>query len=977
MDLYLDTETFSELELKKVGAYRYSEECELLLLTYALDDEPVQAVDFTDPASAHALEQLQRDIDDADTVIIHNSAFDRQVLASKGINLPLEKIEDTMVSALRHSLPGKLDELCDVMKVPFDKAKDKDGKKLIQLFCKPRPKNMKLRRATRDTHPEEWQHFISYAKLDVDAMRYVRRELPRWNNSDAEQNLWRLDQKINDRGISVDVAFARAALGSAARASRSLAAAICCETDGVVESATQREKLLTYLRGPCEFDPGDLKGGTIAALLKTDLDPKVRRLLVNRKQAAATSPAKYQVLLNAVCRDQRIRGLLQYCGASRTGRWGGRLFQPQNLPRPAFGWSDIELGIAAIMEGSEDLLFDAPMELVSSAIRSALVAEDDKKLVIADLSNIEGRMLAWLADEQWKVKAFREFDAGIGHDLYSLAYARSFGVSPEAVLDNKKNGDGKMRQVGKVMELACLGPDTRVLTDVGGVRITEVTTDHKLWDGEQWVTHAGVIDRGKRRCVNFDGVELTADHLVLAGGSWLETRSIASSPRLANLARATGLVSLSFLASNADALAACAGSGSSARAERNHTAWLSATFAAVRARAARGARARLARLIARTGGATPPSFPMTGIAGACATVLRPACNDAATLATPGFTATAGAAYGCSRHGWPTGLFSLLTSSRCRAGMTHLSTLIASTWTGATSRAISVSSRARRTVSTSERCGVSKSECGNLRPVYDIAHAGPRNRFTILTDEGALVVHNCGYQGSVGAFNTMGLIYNVVLPDDEALAIVKAWRKAHPAIVSFWYDLDRKVKQAVREPGKTLEHGPIRLRVDHHWLRLRLPSGRYLSYPGVAVHGGRCTECNGDGFIRDEGDEWRPASFIVCDACEGRGRHPETIWFSGVNQYTRKWQRIQTYGGKLTENIVQAASRDVLAANMQTAEDKGYAICLHVHDELITETPDDPRFSSDELEAIMAANPAWSIGLPLAAGGYETHRYRKE
>ena len=355
--LYLDLETFCAVNIRH-GAYRYAEEAEVMLVALAIDNAPVDVWDTQDMPNWR--EALREAVEAADTVVIHNSNFDRTVLREQGINIPVEKIVDTMVLALQHGLPGSLGQLCDVLGVPQDKAKDKAGKKLINRFTKPCPKNMKLRRATRETHPDEWTAFIEYARLDVDAMRDVHGRVPHWNDTDYERNLWRTDQRINDRGIAVDLDFARSALRAFERASRTLAARATHLTGGNVTSATQRQRLLDHFKDRLNFVPEDLTKGTLGNLLGGDLDPQVRELLEIRQQAAATSPAKYTVLLNGTSRDGRLRGLIQFCGAARTGRDAGRLFQPQNLPRSP-DWFDgevQEITVSAFKAHCEDLIWD-------------------------------------------------------------------------------------------------------------------------------------------------------------------------------------------------------------------------------------------------------------------------------------------------------------------------------------------------------------------------------------------------------------------------------------------------------------------------------------------------------------------------------------------------------------------------------------------------------------------------------------------
>lgn len=316
-DLWLDIETFSTVPIKH-GAHRYAEAAEVILVAWAWNDEPTNVWDLQD--CPHWRAELQEMVNYADRVLIHNSAFDRTVLRHCGVTIPVDKVVDTMVLAMQHSLPGSLGQLCDILGVPQDKAKDKDGRRHIQLFTKPCPKNWKIRRATRETHPDDWNAFIEYARLDVDAMRDVYRRLPRWNAVRAERDLWIIDQGINDRGVAIDGELARAAGRAFDRTSRALAARMNLMTDGAVPSATQRDKMLLYLREKRGVQVADLTKASVETLLKDEIDPVARELLEIRQQASATSPAKYAALLDAASSDGRLRGTIQFCGASRTGR---------------------------------------------------------------------------------------------------------------------------------------------------------------------------------------------------------------------------------------------------------------------------------------------------------------------------------------------------------------------------------------------------------------------------------------------------------------------------------------------------------------------------------------------------------------------------------------------------------------------------------------------------------------------------------
>lgn len=690
--LYLDLETYSPVPLAS-GTHAYAEKAEVMLFAWAIDDGPVSVWDCTlDPEVPQALAGA---MDDSNVLICaHNSQFDRTVLSHAIPSLcpPIHRWRDTMVRALAHSLPGALADLCDILKVPTDKAKDKAGKQLIQFFCKPRPATSTLRRATRATHPGRWADFVSYAGQDIEAMRIIDKRLPAWNYQGAELDLWHLDQRINDRGVCIDLELAKSAVRAVERAQKGLAKRTQELTVGAVQAATQRDAMLRHMLEVFGVHLPDMQQSTLQRRVEDpDLPQPVRELLAIRVQASTSSTAKYRKLLAATSTDGRLRGTLQFNGASRTGRWAGRLFQPQNLPRPALRQHQIDLGVEALKADADDLVFDNVMELTSSAIRGCIVAAPGKKLVIADLSSIESRMLAWLAGEDWKLRAFAELDAGTGHDLYAMACAKSFGITPETVMENKATGDGSMRQVGKVMELA-LGYE-------GGVGA--------------FISFAAVY-----------GIDLS--------------------------------------------------------------------------------------------------------------------DMAAKAAIPGH----------------------------------------------------VRDEARRALEWTRQ---------QRRSTHGLA------------DEAWLVCES----------------------------IKRMWRAAHPAVSSFWKELEEACRCAVMRPGVTFDCRRLRVRRDGAWLRIRLPSGRFLCYPSPQL------------------DDAGKLSYM------------------GVNQYSRKWSRLHTYGGKLVENVTQAASRDVLAQAMAGIEADGYAIVLSVHDELITETPDSNAYTVAHLAERMAMAPEWAAGLPLAAAGFETTRYRKD
>lgn len=351
--IFLDTETFCETPINN-GTHRYAEGAEIIMWQWAVGDGPVEIRDGDEDIS-DLIALLE---DESYEIVIHNSAFDRTVIRhATGIDISVERVFDTMVCGMAHSLPGALASLGTILGIPQDKAKDKEGKAWINLFCKPQPKGRKIRRATRDTHPVEWQKFRDYGGLDIEAMREIYKKLPRWNYRGAELELWHLDQKINERGVLMDLDLAHGAIRASDRAQKELARQAVEMTDGQVTAATQRDKMLEHILQEYGIAFADLKGSTVErALDDPDLPNELKELLRVRLDASKTSVSKYKRVLNGVSADGRLRGLLAFCGALRTGRWAGRLLQPQNLSRSSISPAAVDRAIEEILADAEDLL---------------------------------------------------------------------------------------------------------------------------------------------------------------------------------------------------------------------------------------------------------------------------------------------------------------------------------------------------------------------------------------------------------------------------------------------------------------------------------------------------------------------------------------------------------------------------------------------------------------------------------------------
>jgi len=647
--LYFDLETYQgdpTLDLTKVGLYRYLNGVEIDLFGYAIDDSPVQVWD--NRSGEPFPSDLANALANADEYLAHNAPFDVNVLEATDIHtIPLDKVVCTQAQALAHGYPSSLAQVGEALGLPQDKAKDKEGKRLVARFCKPAPDTHKADRYGPGNDPERWAQYVEYCRRDVEALREIRRILPAYNypNNLTERNLWQLDQKINARGLPVDVAGVDAALRTIEAEKIVLNEELSRVTNGELTSANAGARVLEWLRAR-NVPIFDLqKGSVIAVLEKAILTPQIRRVLEIRQQASMTSTSKYASLKRSTGSDGRLRGTLQFCGAARTGRWSGRLFQPQNLMRPVV---DGELAMRAMKAGIANTVYGNVMEAAGSAVRSAIKAPKGYKLVVSDLANIEGRVLAWLAGEEWKLEAFRNYDKGTGPDLYKLAYARAFHVLVELI-------DSDQRQLGKVMELAL-----------------------------------------------------------------------------------------------------------------------------------------------------------------------------------------------------------------------------------------------------------------------------------------------GYQGGVGAFQTMAATYGVDISDEKADELKTAWRLANSAIKAWWWSADKAAFNALCKPGTTFlaRNTPFKV-VKYNgipYLVVGLPSGRTLFYAHASIE-------------------------------------DREITYMGLNQYTRKWERLKTYGGKFVENICQAVARDVMAHNMPAIETAEFAIVGTVHDEILTLAPED-KANHKALCNLLATNPRWARDLPLVAKGYVSERYRK-
>lgn len=462
MNLSIDIETYSDVDLTKCGVYAYvdSPQFTILLFAYAIDDEETKVVDL---ACGEKLPQKILDALSDERVIktAFNAMFER-ICLSRYLGTSLSPIswQCTAVQAAMLALPLSLEGVGEVLNIKRKKLKE--GTDLIRYFtipCKPTKANGARIRNLPEHAIDKWELFKTYCIRDVDAEREIRHKLKNFHIPDSEMELYKLDQEINDRGILVDLDLVAQAVDCDLQYSNE-ATAKAYELTGLnnPNSVTQIKK---WLSGHgVEVESLDKKA--VKSLL-AEADGEVLEVLKLRLLMAKTSVKKYEAIKRSVCSDGRVHGLLQFYGANRTGRWAGRLVQVQNLPQNHL--PDLGLARKLIKQGryeDVELFFDSTPGVLSELIRTAFVPKPGTRFIVADFSAIEARVLAWLSNEKWRLEVFS------GHGkIYEASASAMFGVPIEEI------GKGSpLRQKGKIAELALgYGGSVGALTSMGALEM--------------------------------------------------------------------------------------------------------------------------------------------------------------------------------------------------------------------------------------------------------------------------------------------------------------------------------------------------------------------------------------------------------------------------------------------------------------------------------------------------------------------------
>ncbi|XOQ39315.1 MAG: DNA polymerase [Pseudolactococcus raffinolactis] len=437
--LNIDIETKSGNEIKYgVRKYVDSFDFEILLFAYSIDGGEVEVVDFTKGVDV-PLEVNLALTDPSVTKIAFNASFERTCISrAMGRSLPAEQWRDTMIWGMELGLPASLEQMAKYLRVP--QQKDTEGKRLIRKYCIPKKDGS----FCEEYDSDDWQLFKSYVAQDVRAEMSIAEELAPYPIADSEWELWALDQNINDRGVGIDMDLVRAAL--LLDEETSAAAKEQLKTLTGLDNPNSVMQLKKWL-GEQGLQVQSLGKEQVSEILSDAETPKlVREALLLRQATSNSSIKKYDMLNNATCQDDRIHGILQFYGATRTGRWAGRLLQVQNLPRGSLKPHELATARDFVksndMEALDMLWGDVP-EVLKSLIRSALIPSDGHEFIVSDFSAIEARVIAWLAGETWVLDTFRE-----GHDIYKATANQMFHLGGVDKVDKA------MRQRGKVATLA-------------------------------------------------------------------------------------------------------------------------------------------------------------------------------------------------------------------------------------------------------------------------------------------------------------------------------------------------------------------------------------------------------------------------------------------------------------------------------------------------------------------------------------------
>lgn len=990
--LYADIETAGPLELSKVGAFRYAEEARVLLFGYAVDTAPAKVWDVTsDPMPADLAAALNEVWKRERRFVMHNGMnFDSIILPKLlGHDIEPQSVIDTMVLAYEAGIgAASLGDLCTILGVPADKAKDRRGRFLVRRFCLPNKADGGY--YGRKDFPEEWAEFVNYCRLDIEAMREVLRRLPKGNFTPWERKMQVLDAEINRRGICIDRTLAEQAVRLWNEEKERLSEEIARRTDGAVQTGQQRGAILQFFKDQYGVELTSLTKAEVAKRLNdSDLPQEVRDILSIRARASKNASAKYETALACLCKDNRVRGMLQFRGACRTGRF---CLTGDHEVLTREGWVRLDEwrgGEIACWQKDESVEF-LPAEAVCFPYQGPLVCLENKR--ISQLSTPEHNMACeYGVHHVWHEVEAKEFLIA-GRKRFPYTGQRkverySFTNEQLRVLImtqadgsyKKKRGTvtyhfTKKRKIERCQKLlAAADIEARIYEGKCGTYIDvaarnvpnwlkcfsekiftpaffdanpEVFFEElAFWDSSQTTENSFQYSTCARKNAEF--VQAFA-HMSGRAATFLEcpARKAEHSTSYAvnvwsNCSNRSELRIQQASEQRFDGVVYCARTQTGFfLVRRNNRVWVT------------GNSGRLIQLQ----NLPRPTMSQEDIEFAIETVK--------TGSAPLFFEDIGEVLNSCIRGLivaPEGK-KLIVADYSNIEGRVLAWLAGEDWKIQAFRDY---------------------DAGVGHDLYKLTYS---RTFNVPVEEvtkaqrqmGKVLELALGYGGGAGAFATFAEAYRVDLhgmagevkhtvdPElwEEAErsyvtffkpkgltggmdkdvfiacdAVKRAWRLANPRITSLWDELGKAVTDVLTEPKTVSVRGKLTVCRSGKYLVLGLPSGRKLYYPNARLIDG-------------------------------------VIVFDGFNQYSRKWGKTETHSARLVENATQAIACDVLMEGMYALNQKGYPTVLSIHDEVILEVSDEPAYSYGEVAELMTSLPPWGKGLPLSVDGFEAKRYRK-